>query len=69
MTYLGILHYVLGLQILPLSDGLFISQSKYVMDLSTRFNMVDCNPRATLFEFGFKLHKTCPSPKVDATLH
>jgi len=33
MTDIGTLHYFLGLQVLPLSDDFFISQSKYVMDL------------------------------------
>ena len=32
MTDLGTLHYFLGLQVLPLCDGFFISQSKYVME-------------------------------------
>jgi hypothetical protein len=49
MTDLGTLHYFLGLQVLPLCDGFFIYQSKYVMDLLTHFNMVDCNPCVTPF--------------------
>jgi hypothetical protein len=69
MTDLGILHYFLGLQVLPLSDGLFISQSKYVMDLLTHFKMEYCKPCATPFQSGVKLSKTCQSPKVDATLY
>jgi hypothetical protein len=39
MTDLGLLHYFLGLQVLPLTDGLFLSQSKYVLDLLTCFKM------------------------------
>jgi hypothetical protein len=69
MTYLGILHYFLGLQVLPLCHGFFISQSEYVMDLLTCFKMVDFKPRATSFQSGFKLTKTCQTPKVDATLY
>jgi hypothetical protein len=41
MIDLGTLHYFLGLQVLPLCDGFFISQYKYVMDLLTHFNMDD----------------------------
>lgn len=33
MTYLGCLHYFLGIQILQLNDGLVISQTKYALDL------------------------------------
>jgi hypothetical protein len=49
MTDLGTLHYFLGLQVLPLCDGFFISQSKYVMDILTHINMDDFNPCATHF--------------------
>jgi hypothetical protein len=69
MTDLGTLHYFLGLQVLPLCDGFFISQSKYVMDLLTHFKMEYCKPCATPFQSGVKLTKTCQTPKVDATLY
>jgi hypothetical protein len=69
MTDLGLLHYFLGLQVLPLTDGLFISQSKYVMDLLTHFKMEYCKSCATPFHSGVKLSKTYQSPKVDATLY
>jgi hypothetical protein len=59
MIDLGILHYFLGLQVLPLYNGFFISQSKYVMDLLTRFNMADCKPSAIHLQSGVKLNKTC----------
>jgi hypothetical protein len=41
MTDLGTLHYFMGFQVLPLCDGFFISQSKYVMDRLTHFMMDD----------------------------
>jgi hypothetical protein len=69
MTDLSTVHYFLGLQVLPLCDGFFISQSKYVMDLLTRFKMVDCKPCATPFQSRVKLTKTCQTPVVDATLY
>jgi len=69
MTDLGTMHYFLGLQVLPLCDGFFISQSKYVMDLSKCFNMADCKPCATPFQSRVNLTKTCQTPKIDATLY
>jgi hypothetical protein len=48
MTDLGTLHYFLGVQVLPLCDGFFISQSKYVMDLLTIFKMANCKPYVLL---------------------
>ena len=41
MIDIGILHFFLGLQVLPLLDGLFIYQHKYVLDLLKRFNMAN----------------------------
>jgi hypothetical protein len=69
MTNLGTLHYFLGLQVLPLCDGFFISQSKYVMDLLTHFKMDDCNPCTTPFHSRVKLTKTYPTPAANATLY
>jgi hypothetical protein len=69
MTDLSILYYFVGLQVLPLSDGLLIYQSKYVIDLLTRLEMEDCKPCATSFQSRVKLSKTCQSPKVYATLY
>jgi hypothetical protein len=39
MKDLGTLHYFLGLQVLPLCEGLFIYQYKYVIDLLNSFNI------------------------------
>jgi hypothetical protein len=69
MTDLSTLHCFLGLQVLPLCDDLFISQSKCVMDILTSFKMVDCKPCATPFQSILKLTKTCQTPQVDATLY
>ena len=69
MIDLGILHFFLGLQVLPLLDGLFVSYSKYVMDLLKWFKMDECKACATPYHLGVKLTKDCESPKVNATLY
>ena len=46
MIDLGILHYFLSLQVFHLSDGIFISQSKYALDVLKHFLMEDYNPCA-----------------------
>lgn len=69
MIDLHILHFFLGLQVLPLLDGLFISQYKYVLDPLKCFNMDDYKPCASSFQLGVKLTKECESPKVDVTLY
>ena len=68
MSYLGHLHYFLGLQLLQTKEGIFLSQSKYACDLR-RFHMEDCKPAPSPFKSGVKISATCTSPEVDATLY
>ena len=44
---LGRLHYFLGLQIDYTSNGLFVHQSKYTLDLLHKFSMSECKPCKT----------------------
>jgi hypothetical protein len=69
MTNLGTLHYFWGLQVFPPCDGFFISHSKYVMDMLTRFKKVYFKPFATPFQSRVKLMKTYQTPAIDATLY
>lgn len=69
MIDLGILHYFVCLQVFPVSNGIFISQSKYALDVLKLFKMDNCNPCATPFQSGVTLNKECSSLKVDATLY
>jgi hypothetical protein len=69
MIDVGPLHYFLGLQVLPLCDQFFMSKSKYVMCLLTHFNMADCNPCSTPFQYRVNLTKTNQTPTIDATLY
>lgn len=69
MIDLGILHFCIGLQVLPLSDGLFVSHSKYVMGLLKWFKMDDCKACATPYQLSVKLTKDYESPQVNETLY
>ena len=44
MTYMGALHYFLGIQVTKNAHGLFLSQSKYTSDLLSRANMQRASP-------------------------
>lgn len=69
MIDLGILHFFIGLQVSPLLGGIFISQSKYVMDLLHHFLMGDYKACATPYQSDVKLTKDCESPQVSTTLY
>ena len=55
MSDLGLLHYFLGLEVNQNSDGIFISQRKYVIDLFNRFNMLNCKMAPTPMNANEKL--------------
>ena len=55
MSMMGELSCFLGLQVSQRSDGIFISQTKYVKDLLKKFGMVDCSPASTSMSTATKL--------------
>lgn len=54
MTVFGLLHFFLGIQVLPFNNGLFIYQSKCILDLLKLFNIDDYMPCATPFHSCIK---------------
>lgn len=67
MSDLGLMHYFLGVEVQQTSKGIFISQTKCVVDLLKKFGMVACKAFATPIALGEKLTKEDVSPKVDTT--
>jgi hypothetical protein len=46
MKDLGMMHYFLGLEVWKISDGIFLNQGKYVVEILKRFEMLDCKAMA-----------------------
>ncbi|MDM1625968.1 hypothetical protein HX072_24970, partial [Escherichia coli] len=69
MSDLGPLHYYLGIQFLQRDDGIVLLQSKYILKLLKRFQLVDCKPVATPVESGTRLSLQDPGGSFDATLY
>jgi hypothetical protein len=44
MSRMGELKYFLGIQVKQLQEGTFISQTKYIQDILTKFGMKDAKP-------------------------
>jgi hypothetical protein len=57
MSLLGDLSFFLGLQIRQIKQGIFISQTKYIIEMLKRFGMDDCKPVITPMQTSCKLRK------------
>jgi hypothetical protein len=65
MSMIGELSFFLGLQITQRSEGMFISQEKYLREMLKRFQMEDSKPMGTPMVTRCKLSKDDDSPNVD----
>jgi hypothetical protein len=54
MKDLGLVHYILGLEVWQRPGEIFLSQGKYVVKLLERFGMVHCKSVSTPMELNFK---------------
>lgn len=69
MLDLGLMHYILDIELVQLATGVFTSEKKNVLEILDRFKMENCNLVSTLIELGLKLTKKGVGKKVDATLN
>jgi hypothetical protein len=66
MKDLGDLHHFLGLSVTRRTDGLFLCQRQYILDILARAGMVDCKPCTTPVDTCAKLSSDGP-PVENAT--
>lgn len=64
---LGSLNYFLGMKVTPTSQGLFISQHKYITDILSKTNMFEANSVTTPLSNRDPLQFHYGTPKTDAT--
>ena len=55
MKDLGLMHYFLGLEVWKNSKGIFLNQGKYVVEILTRFDMLECKSMTTPMDTSLKL--------------
>ena len=67
MTNLGLMSYFFGIEVFQGTNGIFIYQKRYAMELLKRFHMQDCNPVKTPIEVGTKFSKEGDETCVDPT--
>ena len=54
MKDLSPIHHFFGIEIIPTSDGLHLSQAHYVVTILEKAEMVDCKPMSTPLEAKIK---------------
>jgi len=69
MNDLGTLSYFLGLEISSSFDGYYLTHAKYISDLLSRANLIDCKIVDTPTELNVRLNLHGGEPLRDFTLY
>jgi hypothetical protein len=69
MKDLGLMHYLLGLEVGKSPERIFLNQGKYVVEILKRFDMLECKPMNTPMETKLKPLVDTLSELIDATLY
>jgi hypothetical protein len=69
MSMIGEFNYFMGLQVKQTSEGIFISQSKYVKDLVKRFSLDGKSHARTPMSTSVKISANLTGKQVDPTLY
>ena len=69
MSDLGLLKQFLGLKIEQNSDGIMVTQSKYISDLLVKFNMAECISAPFPFLSRISLEEGKSTPAMDCTIY
>nr|KYP66580.1 Retrovirus-related Pol polyprotein from transposon TNT 1-94 [Cajanus cajan] len=67
MTDLGMMRFFLGIEVLQCSDGIYICQKKYALEILRRFGMEESNPVCNPIVPGYKLCRDEEGIKVNET--
>ena len=63
----GLMHYFLSLEVWQSSEGIFLNQGKYALEILKRFNMLECKAMATPMDSNLKLLADDSLELVDVT--
>ena len=55
MIDLVLMYYFLGLEVWQNSEGIFLNQGKYALEILKRFDMLECKAMATPMDSNLKL--------------
>ena len=60
---------VLGMEVWQSTDGIFLGQGKYAVEILKRFGMMDCKAMATPMASNLKLLSDASSEIVDSMMY
>jgi len=66
---LGKLHYFLGIEVIPVKDGLLLSQQRYIRDLLSKTNMTEAKPVSSPMSSSAALSAYTGDPMEDPSLY
>ena len=69
MKELGMMHYFLGMEVWQSTNGVFLGQWKYTIEILKRFRMIDFKAIATPMASNLKLLCDASSESVDAMIY
>jgi hypothetical protein len=69
MKDLGMMHYIVGLEVWKRHDEIFLNQGKYAVEILKRFNMLDCMTMTTPMVSNMKFLQDTTSKTMDVTLY
>ena len=65
MKNIGLMHYLLGLEVWKQLDEIFLEQGKYAVEIQKRFRMMDCKSMTTPMTTNLKKIGASNSDLVD----
>ena len=69
MKDLGLMHYFLGMVVWKNSEGIFLNQEKYVVEILKIFDLLECKSMATPMDSNLNLLANESLELVDVTCY
>jgi hypothetical protein len=71
MKELGMMYYLLGIEVWQRTDEIFPSQGKYIVDILQKFGMLNCKPMTKPMVMNLKTLtvSSYDSDEIDPTLY
>ena len=69
MKDLGMMHYFIGMEVWQNTDGIFLGQGKYAVEILKRFRMMDCKAMTTPMASNLNLLSDASSEMIDAMMY